>query len=100
MGMRALTIFSLLLAVESTAANVDEYFKDSSADRRLMPGYEISREDVVKNMQRRREQLSKMLESTKEQLLEHDAGVNLLENEEHKKLSKRIEILEKKLERM
>eukprot|EP00548_Thalassiothrix_antarctica_P001631 CAMPEP_0194132960 /NCGR_PEP_ID=MMETSP0152-20130528/3298_1 /TAXON_ID=1049557 /ORGANISM="Thalassiothrix antarctica, Strain L6-D1" /LENGTH=127 /DNA_ID=CAMNT_0038828167 /DNA_START=60 /DNA_END=443 /DNA_ORIENTATION=+ len=98
--MQVVNLFLLIGLIASASAAYDEYFKESSDDRRMMPGYEIKREDIVKNMEKRREQLSKMLKETQEQLADHDAGRKLIEDEEHKRLSKRVGILEKKLERM
>mmetsp|Transcript_22296 Transcript_22296/g.25625 ORF Transcript_22296/g.25625 Transcript_22296/m.25625 type:complete len:125 (-) Transcript_22296:296-670(-) len=59
-----------------------------------------TREHVVKNYEKRREQLKKLVAQTKEQLEDHNNGRNLLEDEEYNRLTKRIPLYEKKIEQM
>jgi len=56
-----------------------------------------TREHVVKNYEKRREQLKKLVAQTKEQLEDHNNGRNLLEDEEYNRLTKRIPLYEKKV---
>mmetsp|Transcript_1278 Transcript_1278/g.1091 ORF Transcript_1278/g.1091 Transcript_1278/m.1091 type:complete len:97 (-) Transcript_1278:187-477(-) len=85
---RNVFLFFLLIAVVSISAN-DDYFKETARDRAgLMESIKITREDVFANMERRREQLGKMLEKAKEDLADHEAGRSLLSDEEREKNSK------------
>ena len=54
----------------------------------------------MENYERRREQLRKLVEQTKEKVADHEDGRNLLEDEEYALLTKRIGLYEQKLERM
>lgn len=54
----------------------------------------------MKNMERRKLQLQKMMEESHGKLAKHHAGEELIEDEEREKMEKRIEIIERKLERM
>lgn len=58
------------------------------------------RQDVIENHERRRDHLAKLLQQTKDKVADHDAGRNLLEDEEYKKHARRIPLYERKLERL
>ena len=52
------------------------------------------------NYDRRREQLQKLVADSKEKVADHENGRSLLEDEEYARLTKRIGLYEKKLEKM
>ena len=52
------------------------------------------------NYDKRREQLKKLVVDSKEKIADHDNGRSLLEDEEYARLSKRIGLYEKKIEKM
>eukprot|EP00532_Pseudo-nitzschia_australis_P014417 CAMPEP_0168282340 /NCGR_PEP_ID=MMETSP0141_2-20121125/22276_1 /TAXON_ID=44445 /ORGANISM="Pseudo-nitzschia australis, Strain 10249 10 AB" /LENGTH=101 /DNA_ID=CAMNT_0008225981 /DNA_START=236 /DNA_END=541 /DNA_ORIENTATION=- len=58
------------------------------------------REQVVANYERRREHLRKLVARHKEEVADHENGRRLLEDEEYAKLTKRIDLFGKKLEKM
>lgn len=68
---------------------------DLSQDRR-----EGTREQVLASYERRREHLQKLVARHKEEVADHENGRRLLEDEEYDKLTRRIDIFGKKLERM
>jgi hypothetical protein len=55
------------------------------------------RQAIVENHNRRREQLRKLLEETKEKVAGHESGRSLLAGEEFATLKKRIGLYEKKV---
>lgn len=54
----------------------------------------------MENHKRRRAQLEKLIQDAKNQVEEHESGRNLMESEEHQKVTKRLELYQRKLERM
>mmetsp|Transcript_16432 Transcript_16432/g.30529 ORF Transcript_16432/g.30529 Transcript_16432/m.30529 type:complete len:93 (-) Transcript_16432:420-698(-) len=60
----------------------------------------LSRDHIVDNHNRRREQLKKLLADTKDKVADHESGRNLLEDEEYERLTNRIGLYEKKLQKM
>ena len=63
-------------------------------------GGTLTRDHILANYGRRREQLKKIIEETKEKVSSHEEGRNLLEEDEYARLQKNIGLFEKKLERM
>jgi len=60
----------------------------------------LQREDVLKNMERRKKQLETLKQQTKETLARHYDGTERIEDEEKERLEKRLDIIDRKLERM
>lgn len=62
--------------------------------------FAAQRETVLENHERRRDKLEELLQETREKVANHDAGRNLMEDEEYKTFAKRIGLYERKLEKM
>jgi len=63
-------------------------------------GVSATRQQVVANYERRRDQLKTLVAETKEKVADHEHGRSLQEDEEYALLQKRIGLYEKKLEKM
>ena len=59
----------------------------------------ITRESVLESMEKRKGQLEKLLIETRAKLADHNMGKALLEDEERQRLEKRVELVQRKLER-
>ena len=60
----------------------------------------LQREDIIENHTRRKKQLSKLLEDTKAALADHESGERRLDEEEHAKHKKRVDLYKRKLDTM
>ncbi|KAG7336743.1 hypothetical protein IV203_028160 [Nitzschia inconspicua] len=89
-----MTTTLLLLYVQFTLAQTQ------SAQPKLDLDPRASRQGIIENHNRRREQLRKLLEETKEKVDAHEHGRSLLQGDEYDTLKKRIGLFEKKLEKM
>mmetsp|Transcript_27121 Transcript_27121/g.45215 ORF Transcript_27121/g.45215 Transcript_27121/m.45215 type:complete len:115 (+) Transcript_27121:56-400(+) len=75
----------------------DKYFENKKLDHE---GLQVTREEVMHNMERRKAQLEKMMVESHAKLALHHAGDDVMEEQELERIEKRIEIVNKKLERM
>jgi len=76
------------------------FFASAQAQIKTHSGGHATREHVVQNYERRREQLRKLIVETKEKVADHEEGRSLLEGEDYALLTKRIGLYERKLEKM
>ena len=60
----------------------------------------VQRDQIIKNREKRTDQLDRLLGETKDKVADHHAGTNLLEDEELAKFTKRAELYHRKLEKM
>jgi len=61
---------------------------------------DFKRDHIIANYERRREQLKRLVEESKIKIEDHESGRHLLEDEEYNRLSKRIGLYERKIEKM
>jgi hypothetical protein len=70
----------------------------TGADDRSRSGA-VTRESVVESMNKRRGQLELLLAETKKKLDDHKMGRALLEGEERERLEKRVDLVQRKIEK-
>lgn len=96
-----LVAFAVAFIACVSAENEDRY--RSERDERFRPyrsGPDLTRDDILHNLDKRKRTLEDTLESTKKNLANHNDGTEKVDDAEYQRLLKRAEMLTKKISQM
>mmetsp|Transcript_19950 Transcript_19950/g.29552 ORF Transcript_19950/g.29552 Transcript_19950/m.29552 type:complete len:128 (-) Transcript_19950:116-499(-) len=94
---RQYSVFLLFLVVIFAAASAQ---MQDATDARSIASDLLTRQDIERNMEKRKQQLETMIRADEEKLKSHKDGRTVMSDEDYQRIEKRIELVQRKLDRV
>jgi hypothetical protein len=95
---KLLSLLFVVVVITTLLVDVTVVAQQQEKQKLDLMDHSVSRNQIIENHKRRREQLKKLLEDTKEKVSSHESGRTLFESdEEYQTMRKRVGLYEKKV---
>jgi hypothetical protein len=95
---KLLSLLLVVVVITTLLVDVTVVAQQPEKQKIDLMDHSVSRNQIIENHKRRREQLKKLLDDTKEKVSSHESGRTLFESdEEYQTMKKRVGLYEKKV---